>query len=255
MSGGVRPVNAFALVDIDQVRPNARNIRRDLGSLVDLEASVRAEGILQPLIVENRGDHFTVIAGHRRLAAARRAGLREVPCILRPPAEGQRDRIRMLVENVQRADLEPMDEALAYKALVDAGMTREAIARATGVTPMRVAARLDLLHLPDAAQQMVRAGELRVGAATQLARQVKRTGAGAVRTTAEPVDRCAPHFTDTHPLADRARLHCDLAGHPTPGRLGPSTAHNRACGACWEHVIRHDALGVPSSLPNREDPS
>lgn len=256
MSSGVRPVNALAMVDIDLVRPNPRNIRRNLGSLNDLEASIRAEGILQPLIVEDRGDHFIVIAGHRRLAAARRAALKVVPCVLRPVSEGERDRIRMLVENVQRADLEPMDEALAYAALVDAGMTREQIARTTGVSTMRVGARLDLLHLPVEAQQMVRARELGVGPATQLARQVKARGRGAVDPSPH-VDRCPQHFTDTHPLAKAARVRCDLAGHPAAGRLGATSQRERACGACWEQQIRDDARPTqaepPRPQPARED--
>lgn len=237
----VRPVAAMAMVDIDLVRPNPRNVRRDLGDLVDLTASIKAQGILQPLVVEDHGDRFIVQMGHRRLAAAKRAGLRQVPVIVRQPAARGTDRIRMVIENIQRAELEPMDEALAYSALIEEGMTRQQVAAQAGVTVHRVAARLDLLHLPAPAQQLVREGSLSVGPATQLARQVKATGAGAVRDRWPARERCAPHFTQGHPLSDAAKRRCDLAGHPFPGRLGPAhQAAGRACGACWEAEIRAD---------------
>lgn len=237
----IRPVAAMAMVDIDLVRPNPRNVRRDLGDLVDLTASIKAQGILQPLVVEDHGDRFVVQMGHRRLAAAKRAGLRQVPVIVRQPAARGTDRIRMVIENVQRAELEPMDEALAYSALIEEGMTRAQIAAQAGVTVHRVAARLDLLHLPREAQQMVRDGALTVGPATQLARQVKATGSGAVRDREPARERCAPHFVEAHPLSEAAKRRCDLAGHPLLGRLGnPTHAAGRACGACWEAEIRAD---------------
>lgn len=221
-------------VPIDQVKPNPRNIRRSgPGDLDDFAASVRAHGILQPLIVEDVAGDYIVIAGHRRLAAARRAGLTHVPCLIRDGAAQSRVTAMMLIENVQRADLHPIDEANAYQQLLNDGWTRGQIAAATGVRMSRIAARLDLLHLPAQVKAMVRAGTLPLGQAGELARQVKATRTGATNVRPE---RCKPHLVGSHPLAEKARLACDLAGHSTNGRIGTV-----ACGACWENTIRHDA--------------
>ena len=208
--------------------------RSGLGDLDELAASIRANGILQPLVVEDVAGDFLIIAGHRRLAAAKRAGLTHVPCLVRPTAEDSRNTARMLVENIQRADLHPLDEARAYEQLLADGWTRQQVAAATGVKLARISARLDLLHLPADAQAMVRTGTLPIGQATGLARQVKATKTGAVHVRPE---RCPAHFTRAHRLAGPAQRHCDEQEHPTAGRLDGT-----ACGACWEHVIRLHAL-------------
>lgn len=228
----------LAGIDIDDIRPAPDNIRRDLGDLTDLAASIKSAGILQPLVVEDRGDHFVIIAGHRRHAAARGAGLRRLPCIVRRIRSDADTTAARVVENTQRADLAPLDEAHAYQSLLDLGWTRARIAAETGQPPSRITARLDLLALPAQAQAMVRAGDLPLTHARDLARQVKTTQRGSV-TTGGRIDRCPPHFTGTHPLAAAAHVRCDLAGHSTAGRIGPTTT--AACGECWEAEIRTDA--------------
>lgn len=255
---GRKVVGALLLIDVDQVKPNPANVRRrgGLGDLTELAASIRAEGILEPLLVEEAeglGDGTVrIVAGHRRYAAAKTAGLREVPCIVRSAAPQQqlrRTKAQMLIENLHRRGLHPLDEADAYYALTQDGMTVPEIAHRTGISAKTIRERLALRDLPDQAQQMVRTGELRLGQANQLARQVRTTRRGTV-TTGVPTPRAPQHFTATHPLGEAAHVACDLAGHPSAGRLGG------ACGACWETAIRDDERrrtrpGSPSQEPPR----
>lgn len=230
------PMRGMAAIPIEEVRPSPSNIRSALGDLTDLTASIRGHGILQPLVVEDRVDHYQIIAGHRRHAAAKAAGLTHVPCIIRSGTGSATQNVRQIMENVHRDALEPLDEARAYQALERAGMTRMEIAAATGVRAARVADRLALLALPAAAQTMVATKQLPLGQARDLARQVKATRTGTVT----PPSRSPAHFTRGHRLAGEARLACDLAGHPLPGRL-----HDTACGACWEATIRADTTPRP----------
>ena len=128
-------------------------------------------------------------------------------------------------------------------------MSRQRVAAAVGVPLSRVSARLDLLQLPAGVQGMVRAGDVTLSHAGDLARQVKARRRGAIQTT---TPRCPPHFTQAHPLAAQARLVCDLAGHPTTGRLG-HPARYTACGACWEQTIRDDCHHQTTPLPALDD--
>ena len=149
------------------LRPNPLNPRRrlDTADIDQLAASIVAHaahgGILQPLLITPDG---TVVAGHRRLAAARRVGLADVPVIVRALSAIAQIEIQ-LTENLQRSDLSPIEEARAYSHLLDAGATLASIARAVGVPASRVRDRLALLDLDVSVQERVHHGELplRVG--------------------------------------------------------------------------------------------
>src|SRR5438132_10566410 len=121
---------------IDCLRPNPLNPRGELhpAGLQELADSIRAQGVLQPLLVTPAG---VVVAGHRRLAAARLAGLSDVPVVARDLDRVQQQEI-MLVENLQRQDLSPVEEARAYRRLLDAGHTIAQLARRTGVPSARI---------------------------------------------------------------------------------------------------------------------
>jgi ParB family chromosome partitioning protein len=151
------------------LRPNPLNPRRqldpaDIDQLADsIVAHAAHGGILQPLLVTPDG---TVVAGHRRLAAARRVGLAEVPVIVRDLSAVEQLEIQ-LTENLQRADLSPIEEARAYSQLLEVGSTLAGIARAVGVPASRVRERLALLDLDERVQERVHRGDLplRVGLA------------------------------------------------------------------------------------------
>lgn len=166
--GRVEP--APAEIDIDQIAPNPTQPRFKLDekSLDELAASIRENGILQPILVRPLSDGYQIVAGERRLAAAQRAGLFRIPAVVRDVPD---DRLLelALIENIQREQLNPMEEAQAYQKLVDnLRYTQEEIARRLGKERSTVANSLRLLKLPPAARQLVAEGSLSPGHARAL---------------------------------------------------------------------------------------
>jgi len=159
--------------DIDRLAPNDLQPRGsvDDARLHELAQSIRANGIIQPIVVRRVGDRFEIIAGERRWRAAKLAGLLRVPIAVRDVAsDGDRSRLELaLIENVQREDLNPIDEALAYRRLADQfQLTQEDIAAAVGKDRASVANYLRLLKLPDEVRTEVAAGRLSMGHARAL---------------------------------------------------------------------------------------
>lgn len=157
-------------VPLTQIRPNPRQPRHHLDerALQELETSIRAQGILQPLLVRPIDGAYELVAGERRFVAARRAGLDRVPVVVREISD---DRVleASLVENLQREDLDPIDEALGYQALLeDLGYTQERIAERVGKDRTTVANSLRLLTLPQDVQDLVSRGTLTAGHARAL---------------------------------------------------------------------------------------
>jgi ParB family chromosome partitioning protein len=142
----------------------------DEAGLDELAESIRAQGIVQPLVVTPEGDgSYSIVAGERRFRAAQRAGLAEVPVVVR---EGLDDRNRLelaLVENLQRADLNPLEEAEAYQTLQEAfGLSQEEVAGRVGKARPTVANALRLLKLPEEVRDLLREGRLTAGQARPL---------------------------------------------------------------------------------------
>ncbi len=160
-------------VDVDRLTPNALQPRAhvDDARLEELARSIKSNGVIQPIIVRKTGDRFQIIAGERRWRAAQKAGLLRVPVVVRDVAAGQeRSLLEMaLVENIQRENLNPIDEALAYRRLSDEfHLTQEDIATAVGKDRASVANFLRLLKLPDEIRADVAAGTLSMGHARAL---------------------------------------------------------------------------------------
>lgn len=140
----------------------------DADALESLAASVRENGILQPLLVQPEGDGYRLIAGHRRLEAARMAGLDEAPIVVRD-RPGDNVLLLALVENLQRADLSPLDEAAAYRELGRRfGLSTEEIAARTGKSRSAVANSMRLLDLTPQVKEMLDGGQLTEGHARAL---------------------------------------------------------------------------------------
>ena len=152
------PLSSTESRTIVSLRANPLNPRGDLhtAGLDELAESIRAQGVLQPLLITPLG---VVVAGHRRLAAARLAGLSHVPVVVRDLNQVQQQEI-MLVENLQRQDLSPVEEARAYRRLLDGGHTTAQLARRIGVPSARINARLVLLKLDEQVQWMFHRGDL-----------------------------------------------------------------------------------------------
>lgn len=234
---------------IEQIHGHPRNVREDLGDLRELVASIREVGVLEPLIVApaDGGDVFGPteywpIAGNRRLAAAKVAGLRVVPAIIRTGMTDEQVYQAMLVENLHRVGLTPMEEAVALKGLKDSGLTLREIAAKIGKSDAFVHDRLILNELPDELRRKVINKHLRVTAAVQMARKL----AGR---SPDKVDRGwdQPHFAKSHPLWALAYSRCQELEHGLRRRIVG------VCGACWEQAIREDQVRRSGVLPESDD--
>ena len=151
-------------IDVD-VDANPRT-ELDKERLAELTASVKQHGVLQPVLVREEDGRFKLVAGQRRYRAATAAGLKAIPAVVRDLNGGAR--AVALVENLQREDLNPIEEAAAFKAAIDTGMTVKQLAKACSVSEQLVKDRLTLLELPGAVQQQVAGGGLTIGAAAAL---------------------------------------------------------------------------------------
>jgi ParB family chromosome partitioning protein len=152
------------------VSPNPHQPRQSISedSLAELVASIREHGVIQPLIVTQVGDGFQLIAGERRWRAAQLAGLTTVPAIIKETTPQQMLELA-LVENVQRADLNPLEEAGAYRQLMDEfGLTQEEVAEQVGKSRTAVANTVRLLRLPDDVQEALAAERISEGHARAL---------------------------------------------------------------------------------------
>jgi ParB family chromosome partitioning protein len=158
------------------LRPNARNPRRVFSNaeLDELVASLRERGIIQPIIarpVRGAAEAYEIIAGERRWRAAQRAGLHEVPVVVIEATDAEALQIA-IIENVQRADLNPLEEADGYRALMDEfGNSQDEIAKIIGKSRSHVANTLRLLKLPETVKAYIHAGKLSAGHARMLVGQ------------------------------------------------------------------------------------
>lgn len=237
------PVRSPVELDIDRLVPNAYQPRGqfDDGRLEELANSIRSNGVIQPIVVRRVGDTFHIIAGERRWRAAQKAGLLRVPVIVRDVQAGQeRSVLEMaLIENIQRENLNPIDEALAYKRLSEEfGMTQEQIATAVGKDRATVSNVMRLLKLPDEVRADVAAGSLSMGHARALlalasdaeqrrvAREVVSRSLSVRETesmvrkaseektaTRQPAAEPAPPDVHTRAAEERLRLHFGTRVH------------------------------------------
>jgi ParB family chromosome partitioning protein len=164
--GGLR----FEEVPISAIRPNTHQPRRNFSeaSIQELAASIREVGILQPLVIRSTETGFELIAGERRLRAAKEAGLDRVPVLIRQAVESESMEMA-LVENLQREDLNPLETAAAYQALIDTfGFTKDQLAHRLGKSRAAVTNTLRLTRLPESVQTMVLTEKLSEGHARAL---------------------------------------------------------------------------------------
>ena len=159
------PQGEIQMIRISAVEPNKGQPRKsfDQESLSELADSIKRFGIIQPLILQKQGRGYRIIAGERRWRAARLAGLKEVPAIIRDLKKEDAAEIA-LIENIQREDLGPLEEAMAYKELVEAyGLTQEEVAEKVSKSRAAVANSLRLLQLPAEVLELLSNGSLSAG--------------------------------------------------------------------------------------------
>lgn len=261
-----RAVSDAAVVEVPlaRIRPNPYQPRRhmdDLG-LEELAASIREHGVLQPVLVTETLDGYQLIAGERRVRASRIAGLERIPALVRQLAD--RDQLEVaLVENVQRADLDPIEEALAYRQLIDEfGLTQEQVSDRVGKARATVANTLRLLELHLDVQAAIVDGRITEGHARALAGlpvdgqvQVLRTVVGqalSVRQTEELVRRLREPRTpaatatprldpdlervETH-LRERLGTKVSLSRSRTGGKIVIEYYSDEELNRLYEHLI------------------
>ncbi len=201
-------------IDLDLIEPNGHQPRRimDDAKLEELAQSIRGSGIIQPIVVRRRaGRTYEIVAGERRWRAAQRAGLLKVPVFIRDVPDDKRLELA-LIENVQREDLNPIEEAQAYQRLVEEfRLTQEEIARAVGRDRATVANYQRLLSLPAEVQADVAAGALSMGHARAL---VALPDAAAQRGAAREVLARGLSVRETELLVKRRLA---PPAPPTPG--------------------------------------
>ena len=143
--------------------PNQPRIHFNETELRELSESIQEHGVLQPLLVRKHGNGYEIIAGERRYQASKLAGLEELPVIIKDVDDEQMLALA-LIENLQRSDLNPVEEAKGYRQLIDAsGMTQEALSKAVSKSRSAITNSLRLLDLPEVVQQMIFEGKLTAG--------------------------------------------------------------------------------------------
>jgi ParB/RepB/Spo0J family partition protein len=161
-------MNTVALDRIDR-NPDQPRKHFDQAGLDELAGSIAELGLLQPIIIRPQGDRYQIIAGERRWRAANLAGLTEIPAIV-VEADDDRTMVLAIAENVNRRDMNPIEEAGAYQALIDRGRTVEEVAQLFGKTPQTIGYRVDLLRLDPPLQHLAATGNLSLNLAWYMAR-------------------------------------------------------------------------------------
>lgn len=202
-TAGMRPDSTLPLKDI---RPNKGQPRKTFkpDELAELTDSIKQNGVLQPLLVRKKGSSYEIVAGERRYQAAKAAGLEEVPVIIRDISDEDVFKLA-LIENLQRSDLSPLEEAQGYRQLLrEKDLTQEELARILSKSRSTITNTLRLLDLPDEVQELVEDGSLTAGHARailavpsdegriRLARKV-----ASDRLSVRETERLAPLFSVT----------------------------------------------------------
>ena len=215
---------------IEAIQRNAAQPRKrfDEKRLEELSLSIQAHGILEPILVRRAGTGYAIVAGERRWRAAQRAGLKEIPALVREVSDRESFELA-LVENLQRADLNAMEEAEAFESLQkEHGLTQEEVAERVGRERSTVANVLRLLKLPTDVREQVRGGALEMGHARALLALEKPE---AIRKVAAQVAREGLSVRATEALV-RRMLH-----PPAPRAEPPQSANVRALVARLERKL------------------
>ena len=197
-------------IPIDQVDPNPLQPRAqfDQGRIAELAESIRSNGIIQPLIVRHHGERFQLVAGERRLRAARVAGLSEVPVVVQDFADDQLLQLA-LIENIQREDLNPIETAQAFERLAsDLNLTHEEIAHRTGKDRTTITNLIRLLRLPEPIQLLLAERRLHMGHARAI------LGLPNEEKQIEVANRAAAHGQSVRDVERTVRRLTDQRGKP-----------------------------------------
>ena len=161
-SAGTEPEDRVLYIDINDIRPNSAQPRHnfDEAKLDELASSIKTNGVIQPLIVRESANGYELVAGERRWRASRKAGLKSVPCIVRN-FDDRQNAIVAIIENMQREDLNPIEEALGLKSMTEKyGFTQEQVSESLGRSRTYITNSIRLLKLPKEIQEYVSSGQM-----------------------------------------------------------------------------------------------
>jgi ParB family chromosome partitioning protein len=201
-------------LSIDQLEPMEMQPRQvfSKSKLEELARSIKTNGIIQPIVVRRKGEKFEIVAGERRWRAAQMAGLHKVICIIKDVAEEKTLELS-LIENLQREDLNPIEEANAYKKLLERlNLTQEEIANRLGKDRTSISNSLRLLKLPKEVQELVEVGKLSMGHARAL---LSIESADQQKQLAEEIIAKSLSVREVERLVKRARDKDHVAAYPT----------------------------------------
>ena len=227
-------------IAIDEIDPNASQPRRDFDkeALEQLADSIREAGVLSPILVVENGMRYRIVAGERRYRAARLAGLETVPCIVRSMTNEQQMEAA-LIENLQRQDLNPIEEAAAIRSLMqECGYTQEQAARKLGKSRPAIANALRLLNLPKAVTDLVVTGDLSAGHARVLA------GLDSEARQLELAHQCVLHGYSVRRLEELAKARPAVRQAAPKREAGPELM-------ALQNAMR-EALGLKTTLSGTE---
>lgn len=242
VSGGAQPARGgIQMMPVSSIEPHLDQPRRyfDEEGLEELAASIKARGLIQPIVVRPHGHRYQIVAGERRWRAAQRARLHEIPVIVRDFDDAETLEVALL-ENIQRRDLNAIEEAEGYKRLIgEYGHTQEALGKLVHKSRSHVANLLRLLDLPEGVREMVATGQLSMGHARAL------IGAGDPEALAREIVERGLSVRDTEKLARFGK----------PGRERQGRLEIKGAGADIEALERQlgDMLGLKVRIAYRPD--
>jgi ParB family transcriptional regulator, chromosome partitioning protein len=187
------------MIPIEDLQPNPRQPRQDLGDLSELKSSVREKGILEPILVRPVGGRFEIIAGERRYRAALDVGLAEVPCIVRETSDGEMMELA-LIENLQRKDLSAFEEAEGLKSLAEGyGYTHEMLAERLGKSRTSITETLSLTSMPEEVRQVCRLADIQ--SKSLLLQIVRQSDSSKMIALVERLQKEGPTRTEARRIA------------------------------------------------------
>lgn len=167
----VAATGGISYIDINDIKPNSNQPRKtfDEDKLEELAASIEEHGLIQPVVLRKAGKGYEIVAGERRWRAARKVGIKELPCIVKELTD-EENMLLAIIENMQREDLNPIEEAEGLRQMIDTyGLTQEQVSKSVGKSRPYIANCLRLLKLPEVIIGYVSAGELSAGHAKAIA--------------------------------------------------------------------------------------
>lgn len=205
--GGIGSQQADTVVPLEKIIPNKNQPRKnfDEESLEELADSIKQNGVLQPILVRKKGNTYEIVAGERRYQASKKAGLTEIPVIVRDISDDDVFKLA-LIENLQRSDLDPIEEAQGFKTLLTkSGMTQAELGKALSKSRPAIANALRLLDLPDEVQEMMVNRQLTAGHARAILAVASEEGRIKLAQkvvddglTVRQTESLAPLFSDTN---------------------------------------------------------